>query len=127
MRKSGLKGARVCLIKSMMQRILGTLKFQGLVLGAKFVLTAPRPVERSKVKGRHLLAKQRKLRSEQKKYLGRSTTNRSPGKLFTALWDKKCPRSDSLRHMLSSFEDSTDSHLLFAKLQVPVDTRRNGN
>ena len=53
MRKSGLKGARVCLIKSMMQRILGTLKFQGLVLGAKFVLTAPRPVERSGVKGRH--------------------------------------------------------------------------
>ena len=67
MRKSGLKGARVCLIKSMMQRILGTLKFQGLVLGAKFVLTAPRPVERSKVKGSHLLAKQRNCVQSRKK------------------------------------------------------------
>ena len=67
MRKGSLEAARVCLIKSMMQRIVETLKFQGLVLGAKFVLTAPCPVERSGVKGRHLLAKQRKLRSEQKK------------------------------------------------------------
>ena len=66
-RKGSLEAARVCLIKSVMQKIIGTLKFQGLVLGAKFVLTAPCPVERSGVKGRHLLAKQRKLRSEQKK------------------------------------------------------------
>ena len=45
----------------MMQRIIGTLKFQGLVLGAKFVLTAPCPVEESGVKGRLFLAKQKKV------------------------------------------------------------------
>ena len=65
--RGSLEAARVWLINSIMQRIIGTLKFQGLVLGAKFVLTAPCPVEESGVKGRLLLAKQRKLRSEQKK------------------------------------------------------------
>ena len=65
--RGSLEAARVWLINSIMQRIIGTLKFQGLVLGAKFVLTAPCPVEESGVKGRLLLAKQRTLRSGQKK------------------------------------------------------------
>ena len=71
-----------------MQRIIGTLKFQGLVLGAKFVLTAPCPVEEARVRGRLFLAKQSKLHSKQK-YFRLSATNRSPGKLFTALWNEE--------------------------------------
>ena len=86
--RGSLEAARVWLINSIMQRIIGTLKFQGLVLGAKFVLTAPCPVEEARVRGRLFLAKQSKLHSKQK-YFRLSATNRSPGKLFTALWNEE--------------------------------------
>ena len=82
------EAARVWLINFIMQRIIGTLKRQGLVLGEKLVPTAPCPAEEARVRGKLFLAKQSKVHSKQK-YFRLSGTKRSPGKLFTALWNEE--------------------------------------